>query len=416
MAVGVEYLAKKFEQTETDLIEALKECGFTIPASAKDQPVYLEYDGDLYWLNLNHRGQLWINTREKLRAMFRPVHGQRVAPETPPEEKPAGVKPQVENAPPVEDAPPVEKATEPPEKTVEPLAPAAAAPSAPPPASNAAGPLPGGPELLDRLRPAMRRNRHGGGLSGSVSYLARAFRTEPRALEAAFEALGLALPSRPNEKPASVGIGPLVYWLNRDKTGQVWINAREKRDEVPPPPAAGPAPEPVLQPAPGAAEPPAETKPEAVAAASAEARPADTLPPAPPPAEVPPAAQAEASPLAAARLLLTETKRGGVAEELGTHRGKTGQEHGRFAGRAGRRRAEGAGEGAREAGVCRARRRDPLAQPERQGAAVAECQGLEVPGEEGGGESVGGTSGPGRIRCARRQAPARTAETAVMSG
>ena len=31
MAVGVEYLAKKFEQTETDLIEALKECGFTIP-------------------------------------------------------------------------------------------------------------------------------------------------------------------------------------------------------------------------------------------------------------------------------------------------------------------------------------------------------------------------------------------------
>ena len=287
--------------------------------------MYLEYDGDLYWLNLNHRGQLWINTREKLRAMFRPVHGQRVAPETPPEEKPAGVKPQVENAPPAEDAPPVEKATEPPEKTVEPLAPAAAAPSAPPPASNAAGPLPGGPELLDRLRPAMRRNRHGGGLSGSVSYLARAFRTEPRALEAAFEALGLALPSRPNEKPASVGIGPLVYWLNRDKTGQVWINAREKRDEVPPPPAAGPAPEPVLQPAPGAAEPPAETKPEAVAAASAEARPADTLPPAPPPAEVPPAAQAEASPLAAARLLLTETKRGGVAEELGRIAEKQGR-------------------------------------------------------------------------------------------
>jgi len=38
------------------LDEALKECGFTLPASAKDEPVYLEYDGDLYWLNLNHRG------------------------------------------------------------------------------------------------------------------------------------------------------------------------------------------------------------------------------------------------------------------------------------------------------------------------------------------------------------------------
>jgi hypothetical protein len=280
MAVGIEYLAKKFEQTEADLIEALKECGFTLPAGAKDEPVYLEYDGDLYWLNLNHRGQLWINTREKPRAVFRPAQGQRVAPEAPPEEKPPGEEPRAENAPPE---------------------PAVVEPSAPPPASKAVDPLPGGPELLDRLRPAMRRNRHGGGFSGSVSYLARAFRTEPRALEAAFEALGLVLPSRPNDKPAFVEIGPLVYWLNRDKTGQVWINAREKRDEVQPPPA-GPAPEPAPQPAPVTAGPAAETKPGPAAAA---------------PAETPPAEPATSLPLAAVRLLLRETKRGGVAAEIG---------------------------------------------------------------------------------------------------
>ena len=65
MAVGIGYLAKKFAQTEADLIEALKECGFAIPTGAKDEPAYLEYDGDLYWLNVNNRGQLWINTREK---------------------------------------------------------------------------------------------------------------------------------------------------------------------------------------------------------------------------------------------------------------------------------------------------------------------------------------------------------------
>ena len=93
MAVGIDYLAKKFEQTEADLVEALKECGFTLPASAKDEPAYLEYDGDLYWLNLNHRGQLWINTREKPRAVFRAAHGQRVASEAPPPEKePTGVE------------------------------------------------------------------------------------------------------------------------------------------------------------------------------------------------------------------------------------------------------------------------------------------------------------------------------------
>ena len=240
MAVGVDYLAKKFEQTEADLIEALKECGFTLPASAKDEPVYLEYDGDLYWLNLNHRGQLWINTREKPRAVFRPAQGHRVASEAPPEGKPVSVEARTESAPPAENPTPAPLAEE---------SPAAA----PPQISN---PLPEGPELLDRLRPAMRRNRHGAGLSGSVSYLARAFRTEPRALVAAFEALGLVLPSRPNDKPVFVDIGPLVYWLNRDKTGQVWINTREKRDEVQPPPA-GPAPESVPS-APEAVVPPAE--------------------------------------------------------------------------------------------------------------------------------------------------------------
>lgn len=276
MAVGIDYLAKKFEQTEADLIEALKECGFTLPASAKDAPVYLEYDGDLYWLNLNHRGQLWINTREKPRAVFRPAQGQRVVSEALPEEKPVAEEPRAESEPPA--SPAVE-------------------PSAPPRLAKTVNPLPEGPALLDRLRPAMRRNRRGAGLSGSVSYLARAFRTEPQALEAAFATLGLVLPSRPNDKPAFVEIGPAVYWLNRDKSGQVWINAREKRDEVQPPPPAGPAPESV-SPEPGAVEP---------AAVPAEA----------PPGDIPPVIPVGGSPLAAMRLLLRETRRGGVAAELG---------------------------------------------------------------------------------------------------
>jgi hypothetical protein len=344
MAVGIDYLAKKFEQTEADLVEALKECGFSLPASAKDEPVYLEYDGDLYWLNLNHRGQLWINTREKPRAVFRPAHGQRVAPEAPPEETSTAVeKPIVREDPRTESAPPAE-AVAPAPAAIEPPAPAAVEPPAQQQPARSASPLPEGPALLDRLRPAMRRNRHGAGMSGSVTYLARAFRVEPRALVAAFEALGLVLPSRPSDKPVFVDIGPLVYWLNRDKTGQVWINTREKRDEVQPSPVV-PSPEPApivpesvpaaseaapvvpeaapaspesaptvseaIPPAPVSVEPPAEPKPEAALAA--------------PPAESPPAVPATGSPLAAVRLLLRETKRGGVAEELGRLADQLGQ-------------------------------------------------------------------------------------------
>ena len=46
---------------------------FVMPADEDSKPEYLEYDGDLYWLNINRRGELWINTKEKPRQVFRTV-------------------------------------------------------------------------------------------------------------------------------------------------------------------------------------------------------------------------------------------------------------------------------------------------------------------------------------------------------
>jgi hypothetical protein len=287
MAVGIEYLAKKFEQTEADLLEALKECGFTIPANAKDQPAYLEYDGDLYWLNLNHRGQLWINTREKPRAVFRPAQGQQVAIGELPGESPAGA------APPKPEGRAEDERSDP---ATEP-----AGVRQPPEAGAAKEPLPTGPALLDRLRPVMRRNRRGAGLSGSFSYLTRALQVEPKTLEGALGALGLELPQRPNDKPRFVEIGDFVYWLNQDKSGQIWINTRERRTDEEPKAGVPAAPQtelPLEQPAPVAA---------------------DT------PAPVSPTAPATGSPLAAVRLLLKETRRGGVAAEVGRLAGQLGK-------------------------------------------------------------------------------------------
>ena len=297
MAVGIEYLAKKFEQTEADLLEALKECGFTIPATAKDEPVFLEYDGDLFWLNLNHRGQLWINTREKPRAVFRPAQGQQVATRELPEDRPAAdTVARPESRPAENDRPgPADPTGEP--AGVRPASAAAAAET----------PLPSGPELLDRLRPVMRRNRRGAGLSGSFSYLTRALQIEPKALEAALAALGLELPRRPNDKPNFVEIGDFVYWLNQDKGGQIWINTRERRAdeepraEVPPGPVPPAAPQTELP-----LEPPAPA-------------------PAEPPVPAPAASPATGSPFAAVRLLLKETRRGGVAAEAGRLAGQLGK-------------------------------------------------------------------------------------------
>ncbi|MBM3852319.1 MAG: hypothetical protein FJ399_04095, partial [Verrucomicrobia bacterium] len=243
MSVGVDYLARKWDQSEDDLKGALAECGFVLPAD-EDAPIeYLEYDGDLYWVNMNRRGELWINTKEKPRQVFRTAKGARVEPEPAPakDEKTAdaGATPPEGGEPATEEKP---VATEPPEdeaKQAEPRKPGA--------------PLPEGAALLERIRPLMRRNRRGPGGSGSTSFLARALRTSEPELTAAFAGLGLVLPAAPGDKPVLTEFGQELWWLNVDSRGGVWINGREKR----PGESAVPAGESVAT-APAAAESPPE--------------------------------------------------------------------------------------------------------------------------------------------------------------
>jgi len=273
MSVGVDYLAKKWDLPEEDIKAALGECGFAMPEDEDTPVVYLEYDGDLFWVNINRRGELWINTKEKPRPVFRAVKGTRVEGEAPrPEGAPAGEAPAGDHA-----------------------APAAPAPERTP------VPLPEGLELLEKIRPQMRRNRRGPGASGSASFLSRAFRTNEAELKAAFGRLGLPLPVAGGETPAPIELAGLSWWLNLDSRGGLWINATERREDAAPAatPASGeavtpsaegaPAAAPVegAAPAPSLAEPPLLTEPPLLAA-SVPAAPAAA------PVEAAPAA-AEAS-------------------------------------------------------------------------------------------------------------------------
>lgn len=82
-SVAVNYLAKRWEQPEPDLMGALKECGFDLPETEEAAPVFLEYEGDLYWVNRNNRGQYFINTREKPQPKFRVVAGKKLGADDP---------------------------------------------------------------------------------------------------------------------------------------------------------------------------------------------------------------------------------------------------------------------------------------------------------------------------------------------
>ena len=334
-SVALDYLAKRWGQPEADLLGAVQECGFAVP-EAEDSPAeYLEFEGDLYWLNRNGRGQLFLNTREKPRAVFRAVAAQKLDPADPAAVTLAGeaAAEQAAQARQAEeriarqaeqDARRAEAAARRQAAAAAAAAPAAgAAQSAPTTVHpNPAPPLPAGEELLALLRPLMRRNRRGPGWSGSITFLARALRRTDAEISAGLAAVGLTPPENADAKPLNVEIGEHVYWLNLDSRGGFGSMARN----ADPTPLRQPPPNPAE--AASAAAPNAESGVAGASASSASDVVATATEVAPPPqggatekAAVGHSESANgstASPLTAVRLLLKPNKRGsGVSGEVG---------------------------------------------------------------------------------------------------
>lgn len=209
MSVGVDYLAKKWKLEEADVKGALVECGLQIPADENAKPVYVEYDGDLYWVNINRRGEVWINTREKPEPVFRIVPGKRLTDDEVPVEMMGGSSsPDTSRhkAP-----PPQERRDEHPRQSA----------VTQPPREDSGAPK----TLLTKIRGMMRRNRRGHGWSGSFPYLTKALKLDEAQLLEQLAAFGLRLEG--GDEPVLAQEGGFAYWLNKNQRGEIWINAEE---------------------------------------------------------------------------------------------------------------------------------------------------------------------------------------------
>ncbi|WP_404424112.1 hypothetical protein [Nibricoccus sp. IMCC34717] len=313
MSVAVDFLAKRWDLRESDVVSALKECGFTLPETEEADPDYFEFEGDLYWINRNNRGQLFINTREKPRPVFRTAPAQKLSPDDPATaelvaeraaekaeierrnqerlqreaERQAAAQARAEAQAAARAAREAARAAQ--GETAPEAAPAegaeAEAPAAEGPQSDS--PSPTGDDLLDKIRPHMRRNRRGPGYSGSTHFLSRALKCSEKSLIEAFAALGLQASANPNDKPTQVEIGNAIFWMNRDGRGGLWINGRESRGSKAPAAAAAPTTgdaAPAADGANSAAEPAAPTSVEA----SGSPAPAESPAPASEPSDLPP--------------------------------------------------------------------------------------------------------------------------------
>ena len=300
MSVGTDFLAKKWKLDESDIKSALVECGLQIPADENAKPVYVEFEGDLFWVNINRRGEIWINTREKPQPVFRVVQGTPVAEADAPADQSAPAQPRHQDERPRQpQAQPAREAA--PAQPAEPRVTVAAAAEAKP--------------FLAKLRGLMRRNRRGHGWSGSFGFLTKALHVDEAGLLAQLAELGLKLPVEGETKPTYVEDGDFLYWLQKNQRGEVWINARKERgprgqggehadagDGDDASEADAPASASAPEAAPAGAEPPVIAD---IAPASASETPA-----AAPAAEAPAAPKAGDNTLAAVRLLLQPKKRG----------------------------------------------------------------------------------------------------------
>jgi hypothetical protein len=210
MSVGLDFLAKKWHLEESDIKGALVECGMQIPAEENAKPVYVEYDGDLYWVNINRRGEVWINTREKPEPVFRIVPGKRLADDEVPAEMAAAPAPLPQASPERRDDHRREERQRPPQQQ-----------QSQPPREDAGAPK----TMLAKIRGMMRQNRRGHGWSGSFPYLTKALKLDEAQLLEQLAAFGLRLEG--GAEPVIATENGFAYWLNKNQRGEIWINAEQ---------------------------------------------------------------------------------------------------------------------------------------------------------------------------------------------
>ena len=198
LSVDIEFLAKKFEQDARELLGAFEECGLKLPAAGEEKGEVVDHDGSLYWLERDKKGRVWVNTRDK---KFKTARTTPVPAEQPPErEARPGRAPAPEPATPARE-----------------------------PRPEAAAPDP--KSFLGRVRSMMRRNHRGQGWSGSFPYLTKALKLDEAQLLERLAGHGMKLPTEAEPQPPLAPDGDVVFWLNKNQRGEIWINARVARAE-----------------------------------------------------------------------------------------------------------------------------------------------------------------------------------------
>jgi hypothetical protein len=56
-------VAENLEKSPEELLAALLNAGLKAPEKAREKPVFVEHAGEIFWLNLNAKEEIWVNAK-----------------------------------------------------------------------------------------------------------------------------------------------------------------------------------------------------------------------------------------------------------------------------------------------------------------------------------------------------------------
>jgi hypothetical protein len=222
------FLARALRRTEPELIAAFAAIGLILPANPNDKPSFVMFGEEVWWVNQDSRGGVWINGRDK-------APGEVLAPTDQP--APAAV-PAADSAAPAPTEPastPAETAAIPVEPAAIPVAATAVELATPPPPAMVtpapaveAGAARVSSSVLAAVRLLLKETRTGG-FAGKLDRLADELSKSSAELTSALLSAGLQVPAKAKEKPLFVEHAGEIFWLNKNAKDELWVNAKASK-------------------------------------------------------------------------------------------------------------------------------------------------------------------------------------------
>jgi hypothetical protein len=207
------------------LVTGFAGLGLAVPAAPTDEPAEVEISGDIWWLNKDSRGGLWINGREKIEGESQKPTASQAGDPTETADS-TGTQPTPTET--VSAASVGSDVTSPAAQSIAPVSGELPLESAPAKTSDSSASTSDSNNVLSAIRLLLKETKTGG-FAGKIDRVAGEVGKSDEELTNSLLAAGLKIPEKAREKPVFVEHAGEIFWLNKNAKGELWVNAKASK-------------------------------------------------------------------------------------------------------------------------------------------------------------------------------------------